>query len=36
LHNGTEVQIWPSADVAIRRIKGWLWEHFRMWSQESL
>jgi hypothetical protein len=35
LASGTEVQIWDTADTAIRRVKGWLWEHWRLWDQED-
>jgi hypothetical protein len=34
LRNGTEVAIWSSADEAIRKTRGWLWEHFRLhWAE---
>jgi hypothetical protein len=33
--SGTEVQIWLSADIAVRRVRAWLWEHWRLWDQEE-
>jgi hypothetical protein len=33
--SGTEVEIWSSADVAIRRIKNWLWTQWRLWDNEA-
>jgi hypothetical protein len=35
LRSGTEVQVWSSAEVAIRSIKNWRWSHFRIWNQEE-
>jgi hypothetical protein len=35
LRSGTEVEIWGSADSAIRRIKNWLWTEFREWQPEA-
>lgn len=35
LRGGTEVQIWDTADTAIRRVKGWLWEHWRLWQEDT-
>jgi hypothetical protein len=35
LRSGTEVEIWVSADSAIRRIKNWVWTHWRLWDQED-
>jgi hypothetical protein len=35
LRSGTEVEIWSCADVAIRRIKNWIWENWREWEQED-
>jgi hypothetical protein len=34
LRAGCEVEIWVSADSAIRRIKNWIWTNFREWEQE--
>jgi hypothetical protein len=30
---GTEVKVWSSADVAIRIVRWWLWEHWRLWNE---
>jgi hypothetical protein len=35
LASGTEVQIWDTADTAIRRIKNWLWVNWRLWDNEE-
>jgi hypothetical protein len=35
LRSGTEVEIWVSADSAIRRIKNWIWTFFREWQPEN-
>jgi hypothetical protein len=35
LASGTEVQIWDTADTAIRRVKNWLWTHWRIWQDED-
>jgi hypothetical protein len=35
LRSGTEVEIWVSADSAIRRIKNFLWQFFREWQEEE-
>jgi hypothetical protein len=35
LRSGTEVEIWVSADSAIRRIKNWIWTFFREWDHED-
>jgi hypothetical protein len=35
LRAGCEVEIWASADSAIRRIKNWIWTHWREWQQED-
>jgi hypothetical protein len=35
LRSGTEVEIWASADAAIRRIRNWMWTHWREWQQED-
>jgi hypothetical protein len=35
LRAGCEVEIWASADSAIRRIKNWIWTFFREWQQEE-
>jgi hypothetical protein len=34
---GTEVEIWSSADQAIRKTRNWLWEHFQLeWANSEL
>jgi hypothetical protein len=33
LASSTEVQIWDTADTAIRRVRAWLWEHWRLWQE---
>jgi hypothetical protein len=35
LRAGCEVEIWASADSAIRRIKNWIWTFFREWDHEE-
>jgi hypothetical protein len=35
LRSGTEVEIWCSADCAIRRIKNWVWTYWREWQQKE-
>jgi hypothetical protein len=35
LRAGCEVEIWVSADSAIRRIKNWIWTYWREWDQED-
>jgi hypothetical protein len=35
LRAGCEVEIWTSADSAIRRIKNFIWTFFREWQQEE-
>jgi hypothetical protein len=35
LRAGCEVEIWVSADSAIRRIKNFIWTHFREWDHED-
>jgi hypothetical protein len=35
LRAGCEVEIWVSADSAIRRIKNFIWTYFREWQQEE-
>jgi hypothetical protein len=35
LRAGCEVEIWVSADAAIRRIKNFIWTFFREWEQED-
>jgi hypothetical protein len=35
LRSGSEVEIWVSADSAIRRIKNFIWTFFREWQQED-
>jgi hypothetical protein len=35
LRSGTEVEIWCSADCAIRRIKNWIWTFWREWDHEG-
>jgi hypothetical protein len=35
LASGTEVQIWDTADTAIRLVKNWLWTNFRVWQDED-
>jgi hypothetical protein len=35
LRSGTEVEIWASADSAIRRVKNWIWTYWREWQQEE-
>jgi hypothetical protein len=30
-----EVEIWVGADSAIRRIKNWIWTHWREWAHED-
>jgi hypothetical protein len=32
---GCEVEIWTSADSAIRRIKNFIWTYFREWEHEE-
>jgi hypothetical protein len=35
LRAGCEVEIWTSADSAMRRIKNFIWTFFREWDQED-
>jgi hypothetical protein len=35
LRAGCEVEIWTSADSAIRRVKNFIWTYFREWEQED-
>jgi hypothetical protein len=35
LRAGCEVEIWVSADSAIRRIRNWIWSNWREWDHEG-
>jgi hypothetical protein len=35
LRAGCEVEIWASADSAIRRIKNWIWTNWREWENDD-
>jgi hypothetical protein len=35
LRAGCAVEIWVSADCAIRQIKNWVWTNWREWEQED-
>jgi hypothetical protein len=35
LRSGTEMEIWSSADVAIRRVRAWIWQFWRIWDNEA-
>jgi hypothetical protein len=35
LRAGCEVEIWVSADSAIRRIKNFIWTNWREWEHEE-
>lgn len=35
LKAGCQIQIWDTAETAIRLVRNWLWTHWRLWNEEE-